>query len=103
MDLFFGLVALFLLYSLPVLMPSHQEVKVWPCSAQLLFLFFKDLFIYVFFWLHWVFVAVHGLSLAAASRATLCCGTWASHWWLLLLWSPGSRCTGFSSCGVWAQ
>ena len=24
-------------------------------------------------------------------------------WWLLLLWSTGSRSAGFSSCGVWAQ
>ena len=23
--------------------------------------------------------------------------------WLLLLWSTGSRCTGFSSCGTWAS
>ena len=23
--------------------------------------------------------------------------------WLLLLWSTGSRRTGFSSCGTWAQ
>ena len=23
--------------------------------------------------------------------------------WLLLLWSTGSRLTGFSSCGTWAQ
>ena len=23
--------------------------------------------------------------------------------WLLLLWSMGSRCAGFSSCGTWAQ
>ena len=26
-----------------------------------------------------------------------------SLWWLLLLWSTGSRCTGFSSCGARAQ
>ena len=23
--------------------------------------------------------------------------------WLLLLWSTGSRCSGFSSCGTWAK
>ena len=38
-------------------------------------------------WSRWVFVAAHGLSLAAASRAALCCGAWASH------------CRGFSCCG----
>ena len=37
-----------------------------------------------------------------------CVGSWLlrvgfSLQWLLLLWSPGSRCTGFSSCGAWAQ
>ena len=40
------------------------------------------------FWLHWVFVAARGLSLVAASRATLHCGAWASH------------CSGFSCCGA---
>ena len=36
------------------------------------------LFIYLFFyfWLCWVFIAVHRLSLLAASGATLCCGEW---------------------------
>ena len=60
--------------------------------------FFKHLFIYV--WLHWVFVAVRGLSLVASS------GGYSSLWcvgfslrWLLLLQSTGSRHVGFSSCG----
>ena len=48
-------------------------------------------------WLHWVFVAMHGLSLVAASRG------YSSLRWLLLLRSMGSRCTGFSSCGTQAQ
>ena len=42
---------------------------------------FKWMFVY--FWLHWVFVAAHRLSLVA------CVGF--SFWWLLLLWSTGSR------------
>ena len=42
----------------------------------------------LFFWLRWVFVAVHGLSLAVASGATLHCGAQASH------------CSGFSCCGA---
>ena len=47
-------------------------------------------FFLIYFWLHWVFVAVCGLSLVAARVATLCCGAWASH------------CGGFSRCGAWA-
>ena len=36
--------------------------------------------------------------------ATLCCGAQASHCHgFLLLWSTGSRRTGFSSCGTWTQ
>ena len=50
------------------------------------------LFIYPFFWLHWVFVAVCELSLVAASRG------YSLLRWLLLLQS-----TGFISCGTWAQ
>ena len=52
------------------------------------------------FWLHWVFVAVRRLSLVVASGgySSLRCAGF-SLWWLLLLWSTGSRHTGFSSCG----
>ena len=45
-----------------------------------------------------------GLSLVVASggySSLLCAGF--SSWWLLLLRSTGSRCTGFSSCGTRAQ
>ena len=51
------------------------------------------LFIYLFiFWLHWVFVAVRGLSLVAASGgySLLRCVGFSSRW-LLLLWSTGCR------------
>ena len=56
------------------------------------------------FWLHWIFVAVRGISLVAASRgySSLRC-TGFSLQWLLLLRSTGSRLTGFSSCGSWVQ
>ena len=60
-------------------------------------------FIFIF-WLHWVFIAVCRLSLVAASGGyslLLCVGF--SFWWLLLLQSTGSRCVGFSICGMWAQ
>ena len=62
------------------------------------FFFFKKLIIY--FWLCWVFVAAHRLSLVAASGgySSLRC-TGFSLWWLPLLRSTGSRCVGFSSCG----
>ena len=59
---------------------------------------------YLFIWLHWVLVAACRLSLVAAS------GGYSSSWcvdfplrWLLLLWSTGPRCTGFSRCGTRAQ
>ena len=70
----------------------------------LFFKFFKNLFIlFISFWLHWVFVAAHGLSLVVASRgySSLWC-TGFSFWWLVLLWSTCSRRAGFSSCGSWA-
>ena len=51
---------------------------------------------FFFFWLCWVFVAAHGLSLVAVRGATLHCGARASH------------CSGFSCCraralGAWAS
>ena len=60
----------------------------------------KDFF-KIYFWLCWVFVAVHGLSLVAASRgySSLRCAGFSLRW-LLLLQSMGSRCTGFSSYGM---
>ena len=68
--------------------------------------FFKDKFIYLFiyFWLHWVFVAVHGLSLVVASGgySSMRCTSFSLRW-LLLLQSMGSRHAGFSSCGAQAQ
>ena len=57
--------------------------------------FLKNKFIYFYFWLRWVFVAAHGLSLVAASGgySSLRC-TGCSLQWLLLLRSTGSRCAG---------
>ena len=40
----------------------------------------------IYFWLCWVFVIAHGLSLVAVSRAYSSCGAWASH------------CGGFACC-----
>ena len=72
--------------------------------------FLMHLFIlFIYFWLCWVFVAAHGLSLAVASggySSLWCVGF--SLWWLLLR-STGSRhvgsvvaARGLSSCGLWA-
>ena len=73
-----------------------------PVSLYPSFVVFLKIFIYLFtyFGLRWVFVAVHRLLLVAASRGhpTLRCAGF-SLWWLLLLWSMGSRRAGFSSCG----
>ena len=63
---------------------------------------YGNLFIYLFiyFWLSWVFVAACGLSLVVASRdySLLQCMGFSSRW-LLLLWNTGSRRVGFSGCG----
>ena len=67
---------------------------------KLLSLFLKLISLFIYFWLRWVFIAVHGLSLVAVSAGyfSLRCVSFSLRW-LLLLWSMGSRCTGFSSCG----
>ena len=80
----------------------HQFHNQLFLSSQIIF-FLINLFIYLF-WLHWVFIAVHGLSPVAASRgySSLWC-TGFSLLWLLWLQSMGSRCTGFSSCGTQAS
>ena len=77
-------------------------------TESLVFLFcfslFIQFFIYFIFWLCWVFVAVRGLSLVVVSGgySSLQCVGFSLRW-LLLLWSTGSRRTGFSSCSTWAQ
>ena len=53
-------------------------------------MFFVFVFVLIYFWLHWVFVAAHGLSLVAAS------GGYFS------LWCMASHCSGFSCCGAQA-
>ena len=67
---------------------------------ELILFLYVNLFIYFYFWLRWVFVAVRGLPLVAVSRgySSLQC-TGFSLRWLLLLQSMGSRCPGFRSCG----
>ena len=47
--------------------------------------FILFIYLFIYFWLRWVFVAEHGLSLVAASRGY-----------------SSFRCGGYSSCGAWA-
>ena len=77
-------------------------VAIWCPTNNISFFLFSILFIY--FWLCWVFVATHGLYLVAASGgySLLWCAGFSLRWHLLL-WSTGSRCTGFSSCGMQSQ
>ena len=70
-------------------------------------LFFKKIYfiyLFIYFWLSWVFVVAHRLSLVVASRgySSLRCAGFSLRW-LLLLQSTGSRHVGFSSCGMWAH
>ena len=73
---------------------------------QIFIIYYLNKFIYLFiyFWLHWVFIAARGLSLVVASGgySLLPCVGFSLQW-LLLLQSMGSRWTGFSSCGSRAQ
>ena len=88
---------------------SYHEIDVLICRGKngiklahfLISNLFKFLFIY--FWQHWVFIAMHRFSLAAVSGAyslvemcrllTSICFSGAE--------APGHL--GFSNCGVWAQ
>ena len=60
-------------------------------------------YLFIYFWLHWVFVAARRVSLVEASGgySSLPCVGFSLQW-LLLLPSMGSRHAGFSSCGSWA-
>ena len=81
----------------------HLRERVLTDDREGVFFFFLiNLFIY--FWLRWVFVAAHGLSLVAASGgySSLWCAGFSLRW-LLLLRSMGSRHAGFSSYGTQAQ
>ena len=61
------------------------------------------MYLFIYFWLHCVFVAACRLSLVAASGgySSLRCTGFSLRW--LLLWSTGSRRVGFSSCGARAS
>ena len=65
--------------------------------SSICFLFFFLNFLYIYFWLCGVFIAVRGLSLVAASGgySLLRCASFSLRW-LLLVQSMGSRHVGFS-------
>ena len=66
-----------------------------------LFIFLnKFIYLFIYFWLCWFFAAARGLSLVAASGGYSSLGHAASHCGGFSLWSMGSRCAGFSSCGT---
>ena len=78
-----------------------SEINFYSAKFESSFFFFREKLFKIFlFWLCWAFVAALGLSLVAVSGgySSLWC-TGFSLWWLLLLRSMGSRCTGFSNCG----
>ena len=82
--------------------PGTALSILYPSVLQQPYFFFnKFIYLFIYFWLCWVFVAVRGLSLVAVSgsySSLQCMGF--SLQWLLLLQSTGSRHTGFSSCGT---
>lgn len=60
-------------------------------------------FFFIYFWLHWVFIAAGELSLVVASRSYSPVVVFG---FLIVVASLVAEhclgCTGFSSCGVWA-
>ena len=63
---------------------------------------FKTIFIY--FWMHCIFVAVYGLFIVAVSEGYSWLGSMDPLLpWLLLLQSMDSRVRSFGSCSSWAQ
>ena len=72
-----------------------------PLSFLHSFLFFFFLILFIYFWLHWVFVAARGLSpvVTSGGYSSLGCAGFSLRW-LLLLRSTGSRYARFSSCGT---
>ena len=84
----------------PLLSPSHQGPPsllwykgMWPPRwlGSL-----GPFFLCIYCWLHWVFVAVCGLSLVAVSWSSLHCGEQASH-------CGAFSCCGSEALGAWAS
>ena len=79
----------------PVFLFLFFKKQVYP------FFYFNKFILFIYFWLHWVFVAMCSLSLVVVSGgySSLRCAGFSLRW-RLLLWSTGSRHVGFSSCGA---
>ena len=72
-------------------------------EMAILFLFvFYCLKKVIYFWRHWVFIAMcgHSLMWCVGGYSSLCCAGFSLQC-LLLLWSTGSRAYGLDSCGTW--
>ena len=101
-----------LIFCLAILLIIESEILKFLLLLKCLFFlsvlsnfFFIKLFIlFIYFWLHWVFVAARGVSLVVVSGgySSLQCAGFSLRW-LLLLWSMGSRRAGFGSCSMQAQ
>ena len=66
-------------------------------STERVFFLIYFIYLFIYFWLHWVFVAAHGLFSDCGERGLLFVGG-----------ARISHCGGFSCCGaqavgVWAQ
>ena len=78
-------------------------------SFYFIYFFNKCIYLFIYFWLRWVFVAARGLFLVAASRdySSLQCAGF-SLWWLLLLpalglWASVVVARRLRSCGSQAE
>ena len=89
---------------------NFSKPRLMPCPwlahhlLLMLMLFFFLINLFIYFWLCWIIVAACELPLVVLSGgySSLWCAGFSLRW-LLLLRSMGSRCTGLSSCGAWAQ
>ena len=73
--------------------PVSGHCLLW--GSLFFFFFFNKFYLFIYFWLHWVFVAARRLSLVVASGgySSLPCAGFSLQW-LILLWSTGSRHAG---------
>ena len=91
-------------YLLPPIPEPLEDSALYQVGSSFFSFFNKFIYLFIYFWLRWVFVAARGLSLVAASGgySLLRCTDFSLRWLLLLclLQSTGSRHVGFSSCGA---
>ena len=72
-------------------------MKVWSPNlwTAVISLWVDTFLVYLFFWLHWIFVAASMLSLVVASRGSLSCAARVSH-------CESFSCCGAQTLGAWA-